>query len=143
MLVLTRLQMEQMRLSVTHAYPDEGCGALLGRIEEQRRIVADLVPLENRRRGEAARTRFLVTSEDYRDLERKARARKLDILGFYHSHPDHPARPSEYDREHALPWYTYVILRVVRGRPENVTSWILRDDRSAFDPEEMIVLDER
>lgn len=127
------------------AYPNECCGALLGvATESGEKRVRELLPLDNRREGEAARTRFLVTADDYRWLEREARAKGLDILGFYHSHPDHPARPSEFDREHALPWYSYIVVRVARrgagqagGEPQETTNWVLAEDRSRFLEEPM------
>ncbi len=122
------------------AYPNECCGALLGTAgDDGAKAVRALLPLDNRREGEAARTRFLVTAEDYRWAEQQARQQGLDIVGFYHSHPDHPARPSEFDREHALPWYSYVIVRVSGGEPQEATSWVLADDRSRFLPEELKV----
>ncbi len=123
-------------------YPHECCGALLGRVEPsaagagETRVVIALRAAENRREAEAAPRRFLITPDDYRAIEREACERALDVLGFYHSHPDHPARPSEYDREHALPWYSYVIISVRAGRagetPADLTSWVLDDDRHAF-----------
>jgi proteasome lid subunit RPN8/RPN11 len=122
----------------TRTYPNECCGALLGVAgDDSRKTVWALLPLDNRRDGEAARTRFLVTAEDYRAAERTARDQGLEILGFYHSHPDHPARPSEFDREHALPWYSYVVVRIAGGAAQETTSWVLSDDRSQFLPEEM------
>src|SRR5215469_14535179 len=91
-------------------YPHECCGALLGRDgEDGGRQVRDLFPLVNRRE-DSPRNRFAVTSEDVRDAEKAAHAAGLDVVGWYHSHPDHPARPSEFDREHAWPWYSYVIV---------------------------------
>lgn len=119
------------------AYPNECCGALLGTAGDDAKAVRELLPLDNRRQGEAARTRFLVTADDFRWAEQQARGKGLDILGFYHSHPDHPARPSEFDREHALPWYSYVVVRVADGIPQETTNWVLADDRSRFLPEEM------
>jgi proteasome lid subunit RPN8/RPN11 len=120
------------------AYPNECCGALLGIVTaSEEKQVRELLPLDNRRQGEAARTRFLVTADDFRWAEKQARARGLEILGFYHSHPDHPARPSEFDQEHALPWYSYIVVRVARGVAQETTSWVLSDDRSQFLPEEM------
>lgn len=123
-------------------YPHECCGALLGRVEPaaagagEVRVVVALRAAENRREAEAAPRRFLITPDDYRAIEREARERALAVLGFYHSHPDHPARPSDYDREHALPWYSYVIISVREGRagdtPADLTSWILGDERHAF-----------
>jgi proteasome lid subunit RPN8/RPN11 len=119
------------------AYPHECCGALLGTAGDDTKSVRALLPLDNRRQGEAARTRFLVTADDFRWAEQQARAKGLDILGFYHSHPDHPARPSEFDREHALPWYSYIVVRVTEGVPQETTNWVLADDRSRFLAEAM------
>jgi proteasome lid subunit RPN8/RPN11 len=119
-------------------YPEECCGVLLGRVEGARRRIAVAMPLANARTDERRR-RFLVTAEDYRAVERDALARGLDLVGFYHSHPDHPASPSEYDREHALPWHSYVVLAVEAGRAGACTSWVLAADRNAFEPEELIV----
>ena len=121
------------------AYPNECCGALLGAAGEDSRNkeVRALLPLDNRREGEAARTRFLITPDDFRWAEKKAGAQGLEIVGFYHSHPDHPARPSEFDREHALPWYSYIIVGVARGAPQETTSWVLAPDRSDFLAEEI------
>jgi len=114
------------------AYPNECCGALLGVVADDSKQAHELLALDNRRQGEAARTRFLVTAEDYRWAEQQARSKGLDILGFYHSHPDHPARPSEFDREQALPWYSYIVVSVSGGVPQETTCWVLADDRSRF-----------
>ncbi len=102
------------------------------------REVADLYPLVNRR-DDSPRNRFSVTAKDVCAAEKAAREKGLQIVGWYHSHPDHPARPSEYDREHAWPWYSYVIVSVANRQPKELTSWRLRDDRTVFEPEEMAV----
>jgi proteasome lid subunit RPN8/RPN11 len=115
-------------------YPHECCGALLGRDAENSREVLDLLPLENRR-NDSPRNRFEVTPEDVRLAESTARAKQLDLIGWYHSHPDAPARPSEFDREHAWPWYSYIIVSIQARAPGDTKSWRLRDDRSAYDPE--------
>ena len=129
-------QLEEIRRHAARAYPNECCGALLGVVDGDReKLAREPLPLDNRREGTAARTRFLVTADDYRFAERTARAKGLDILGFYHSHPDHPARPSDYDREHALPWYSYIIVSVQAGTPQELTNWTLAEDRSRFLPE--------
>jgi proteasome lid subunit RPN8/RPN11 len=86
-------------------------------------------------RGDSPRNRFLISSAEVRRMEAEARRRGLSIVGFYHSHPDHPARPSEYDREHAWPWYSYVILEVRGGRDAALRSWRLTDDRQRFEEE--------
>ncbi len=130
--------LDNIRKHGARAYPNDCCGALLGVAgEDGAKHVRALLPLDNRREGDAARTRFLVTADDFRWAEREARAQGFDILGFYHSHPDHPARPSDFDREHALPWYSYIIVAVAHGEPQDATSWVLADDRSRFLPEPM------
>lgn len=117
-------------------YPDECVGALLGEAGRSGKFVRAARRVENGRTDERRR-RYLVGPEAYRALERSAREAGLELLGFYHSHPDHPARPSEYDREHAWPWYSYVIVSVERGEPRALTSWVLRDGREQFDEEEI------
>jgi proteasome lid subunit RPN8/RPN11 len=112
------------------AFPHECCGALLGRDGE----VAEAFALPNTTE-EGPRRRFLVRPGDYRAAETRARETGLDLLGFYHSHPDHPARPSQYDLDHAWPSFSYVIVSVMAGEDQRLTSWRLKDDRSAFDEE--------
>ena len=81
---------------------------------------------------EGPRRRFLVSPEDYRQSEAYARRVGADLLGFYHSHPDHPAEPSQYDLDHAWPNFSYVIVSVQAGQPGDVRSWRLSADRSSF-----------
>jgi len=143
---------QQIRQHGSETYPNECCGALLGRDDvvgdvtspggvrlPVREIVA-LFPLTNRR-DDSPRNRFSVTAEDVRDAEKAARQKNLEVVGWYHSHPDHPARPSQYDREHAWPWYSYIIVSVANGKPEDMTSWRLSDDRSEYACEEIAIRD--
>lgn len=115
-------------------YPHECCGALIGTGRE----VSEAFALPNTT-GEGPRTRFLVRPDDYRRAERRARGAGAELLGFYHSHPDHPARPSQYDLDHAWPSFAYVIVSVAAGEPGDVRSWRLRDDRSQFDEEPLVL----
>ena len=124
---------ERIRAHGAETYPHECCGALLGRDNEPREILG-LFPLINRR-DDSPRNRFSVTAQDVLDAEKSARQQGLDVVGWYHSHPDHPARPSEYDRDHAWPWYSYIIVSVAQGQPQDMTSWRLNDDRQQFSPE--------
>ena len=126
----------RIRAHGSEAYPHESCGALLGKDSETGREVLDLLALTNRRH-DSPRNRFSIDADDVRAAEKAAREKGLELLGWYHSHPDHPARPSEYDREHAWPWYSYVIVSVERGTPLQMTSWRLAGDRSGFDAEEL------
>lgn len=141
---------EKIRLHGAETYPHECCGALLGRDGEAidvgayeeppgatpkaGREVLGLYPLVNRR-DDSPRNRFSVTADDVRIAEKAAREKGFEVIGWYHSHPDHPARPSQYDREHAWPWYSYVIVSVQNGAPQDMTSWRLNDDREEFSPE--------
>jgi proteasome lid subunit RPN8/RPN11 len=138
---------EKIRAHGAETYPHECCGALLGRdsnavTESDRgkdalnsaREILELFPLVNRR-DDSPRNRFSVTAEDVLTAEKAARAQGLEVVGWYHSHPDHPARPSEYDREHAWPWYSYIIVSVHNGAPQDMTSWRLNEDRAEFSPE--------
>lgn len=130
---------ERIRTHGTEAYPHECCGALLGRDSQATdpnvmREVLALLPLVNRR-DDSPRNRFSVTAEDVLDADRAAQKQGLEVIGWYHSHPDHPARPSQYDQDHAWPWYSYVIVSIENGSPQEMTSWRLDDDRHAFSPE--------
>ncbi|HUE88710.1 MAG TPA: M67 family metallopeptidase [Vicinamibacterales bacterium] len=111
-------------------YPNECCGALIGRAGE----VTEAFPLPNTTEA-GPRRRFLVRPHDYRAAEARASAAGGGLLGFYHSHPDHPAEPSQFDLEHAWPSFSYVIVSVRSGEPAEMRSWRLRDDRSRFDEE--------
>ena len=127
----------KIRSHGAETYPHECCGALLGReIADDLREIVGLFPLVNRR-DDSPRNRFSITSDDVRDAEKSAREQGVDVLGWYHSHPDHPAKPSQYDQDHAWPWYSYVIVSVANGEPQNMTSWRLADDRSRFTPEDL------
>jgi proteasome lid subunit RPN8/RPN11 len=128
---------EEIRAHGARDYPHECCGAMLGTESGAGREVRALFPLINRR-NDSPRNRFSITPEDFRAAELAAAERGLDLIGWYHSHPDHPARPSEFDREHAWPWYSYVIVSVAEGEPRELTSWRLQDDRSKFEPEEVV-----
>ena len=115
-------------------FPHECCGALLGR----EGVAEEAFGLPNTTE-EGPRRRFLVRPDDYRIAEKRARERGCDLIGFYHSHPDHPAVPSQYDLDHAWPSFSYVIVSVMAGKPGDLRSWRLSDDRSQFDEESLQV----
>jgi len=135
MIRLTRQLDAEIRAAGAKAYPNECCGIMFGSEEDDIHIVKALRPIENARESGEQYHRFLITAEDMMEAELEARRLGQEIIGFYHSHPDHPSRPSDYDREHALPFYSYIILSVAEGRPELMTSWLLRPSREAFDSE--------
>jgi proteasome lid subunit RPN8/RPN11 len=143
-------QLASIRSHGAREYPNECCGMLLGRADGAAKEVSEVVPLRNLRHDsaraqellpledpgrESEKNRFLIDPQEQVHVERDARERGLDVLGYYHSHPDHPARPSNYDREHAWPWYSYVILSVEGGEAGEMTSWVLSEDRASFDAE--------
>ena len=129
----------QIRAHGVETYPHECCGAILGTDDDGTRTVHDLMPLQNRR-DDSPRNRFEVTPDDVRLAEKTASAKNLDLIGWYHSHPDAPARPSEFDREHAWPWYSYIIVSIQKGAPHDMNSYRLQDDRAAYDPESIDII---
>jgi proteasome lid subunit RPN8/RPN11 len=112
---------------------------LAGSIGEAKEA-ARLVPMQNRRADDPHR--YLIAPDDLRRVTADLRASRLEVLGYYHSHPDHPAAPSAFDAEHAWPWYSYLIVRVEQGGATDLTSWTLMDDRSAMARESLEVFSE-
>jgi proteasome lid subunit RPN8/RPN11 len=119
---------DSIRRHGEEAYPHECCGALVGRNDAAAAVVA----LPNTTE-EGPRRRFLVRPSDYRLAEQRAGELGAELLGFYHSHPDHPARPSQYDLDHAWPNFAYVIVSVAAGAAADMTVWWLKDDRTTFE----------
>jgi proteasome lid subunit RPN8/RPN11 len=117
------------------AYPEECAGVLVGMDLGGTKLVVDVWRAENTFEAEERSHRFLIEPLKIKEFEDRARERDMDILGFYHSHPDHPAEPSEYDRDHAWPYYSYVIASVSGDEVVGMRSWVLRDDRSGYDEE--------
>jgi proteasome lid subunit RPN8/RPN11 len=113
-------------------YPHECCGALVGRDGFATAVVA----LPNTTE-EGPRRRFLVRPSDYRLAEQQASELGGELLGFYHSHPDHPSRPSQYDLDHAWPTFAYIIVAVANRVAEKMTVWFLKEDRSSFEEGEL------
>jgi proteasome lid subunit RPN8/RPN11 len=126
----------RIRAHAAETYPHECCGALLGRESRESREVTGVLPLANRR-ADSPRNRYTISAGDVRAAEAAAASRGLELLGWYHSHPDDLARPSEFDREHAWPWFSYVIVSVAARVPGAITAWRLAEDRSRFVPEEL------
>jgi len=139
-MITTEFVLDTIRQHGADAYPEEGCGFLLGTVTEAgENHVTDLRRAPNRQSDQRTR-RYQLTADDYRAADEDARERGLDIVGVYHSHPDHPARPSETDlAEATFPGYTYVIVSVEDGVPDEITAWTLASDRSSFHSEDLIV----
>ncbi len=123
--------LRQIQAHGEHAYPEEGAGFLLGSDGAGREVLS-IFPLSNIREDSARHNRYLISAEDYLKAELEADHRKLDLIGVFHSHPDHPNRPSEFDREWAQPFFSYIITSVRSGKAIESRSWRLEEDRSRF-----------
>lgn len=119
-------------------YPHECGGMLIGHFAaDAKKTVTETFPLENAREEEARHNRVLILPKDVMRAERYAREKKLDVVGYYHSHPESPAVPSQYDLDHALPVWSYVIASVMKGKVAEIFSWEMENDRSKFNLEEI------
>ncbi len=121
------------------AYPEEGAGLLLGTFSVHDRQVKTILMFTNAREDGARHNRYLITPQDILEGENTAARLGLDIIGVFHSHPDHPNRPSDFDREWAMPWFSYIITSVEKGRAIKSRAWRLTEDRAGFDEEQIIV----
>lgn len=120
------------------SYPEEGAGFLLGNdLNNGKRAVREIFPLINSREDAARHNRYLITPEDYLKAELTADKLGLSLIGVFHSHPDHPNQPSEYDREWAQPFFSYIITSVNKGKAADSRSWRLTEDRSNFEEEKI------
>lgn len=128
---------EAIRAEGVRAYPNEGCGALFGRGEPDAREITDSMPIRNET-DLTPRNRYLITSRDVMMAEKEAMRRGLSLVGFFHSHPDHPARPSQFDTDHAWPWLTYIIVSVRAGRALEMGGWNLVEQTRVFEPLDLI-----
>ena len=127
--------LEGIRQHGVRDYPYECCGLLLGRFEADAKVVRETYPISNAREESAKRNRFLITPEELMRGEKYARTKELEVVGFYHSHPDSPAVPSRYDLEHAWPTYSYIIVSTTPGSAGDLYSWEQEADRSRFNQE--------
>lgn len=137
MITIAEAQLNEIREHGVRDYPYECCGLLLGRYRENGKVVMETYPISNAREESAKRNRFLITPEELMRGERYARDHDLEVVGFYHSHPDSPAVPSNYDLEHAWPTYSYIIVSTSEGQATDLFSWEQQPDRSRFDREEV------
>ena len=137
---LNHTSFHKMKVHAMVSYPEECCGFLFGISDRSMKTVCDILEMRNRKEEERTR-RYLITADDYRLAEQRAAQAGVDLLGLYHSHPNQPAEPSQFDLDHALPAWSYIILSVDNAVATNVSSWILRDDRSSFSEEQVEVVD--
>jgi proteasome lid subunit RPN8/RPN11 len=136
---LTPEQDTQIRAEAAAVYPNECCGIIYGNERGEERIVSRLEAVQNAFDEAERYHRFSISGPQLMNAEKTAGERNELVLGFYHSHPDHPARPSEYDREHAWPFYSYVIVAVAKGEPADMTSWQLDDVTEQFEKQIVMI----
>jgi proteasome lid subunit RPN8/RPN11 len=139
-LILSETLLSQIYAHGEGAYPEEGAGLLIGSVQGTEKRVTRLMPLDNSRESDARHNRYLLTPHDYLRGEEEAARLGLDVLGIFHSHPDHPNLPSEFDRDWALPWLSYIITSVRTGKAVESRSWLLAEDRSSFTEETLVVV---
>lgn len=134
---LTAEQIGQIRRHGEKTFPEECGGLLLGELIDGERVIREVVSLENFRK-DSRHNRVEISPLDYARAEREAGKKGLGVWGYYHSHPNHPAIPSDFDREHApFTEWSYLIVAVRDGKAEEVRAWTLREDRLQFDEEEI------
>lgn len=135
-LYLPKAVLAQIHAHGEEAYPEEGAGFLLG-TEETRRSVATIFALSNAREEADRHNRYLINPADYVKAEIEAERQGLRLISVFHSHPDHPNRPSEFDRDWAQPFFSYIITTVESGKAKESKSWRLLEDRSQFEEEKI------
>lgn len=146
MISISQAEFDRMRKHLEAGYPHEACGVLVGEIHGDHKHVAYAAPVKNAWAGEPGdahdlRDRYSIAPEDIVRIDREAGKKGLDIIGFFHSHPDWPSTPSETDREWAWPIVSFVIASVRGGKMQSVQSWVLNDDRAAFVEEHIVIVD--
>lgn len=117
-----------MNKAAIDAFPNECCGFFFGHEVGEDRVVQEVMPVENSKEGDQRR-RFSIDPKAYMDAEKHALDMDMSLLGVYHSHPSHPAIPSEHDLKQAMPWFSYIILSVEKEAVKNTTSWQLDEAR--------------
>ena len=137
MITVPLQQLTEIREHGVRDYPYECCGLLLGHYTAEGKVVTETYPISNAREESAKRNRFLITPEELMRGERYAASHDLEVVGFYHSHPDCPAVPSNYDLEHAWPTYSYIIVSTRADQATDLFSWEQQEDRSRFNQEEV------
>ncbi len=136
MIYLSEKLIKQIEKHGEKTYPNECGGMLIGLFDaEKGKTVVELLPMENAMDEAEQHNRVLILPKDVLRAERFARSKKLDVVGYYHSHPDHPAVPSQFDLDHALPVWNYIIVSVEKGKAVDLRSWEMENDRSKFNEE--------
>ncbi len=137
MIEINQQNIEAITAHAERDYPHECGGMLIGRFEGGKKTVVETFPLANAREEEARHNRVLILPKDVMRAERYARENRLDVVGYYHSHPEDFGVPSQYDLDHALPVWSYVIASVLKGKVADIRSWEMENDRSRFNEEQI------
>ena len=141
MIYLTEEHKKAIEAHGEATYPNECGGMILGLFDKEKdKTVVELLPMENSSQQDQ-KNRVLILPKDVLRAERYARSNKLDVIGYYHSHPEDVAVPSQYDLDHALPVWSYIIVSVLQGKAANLRSWVMEDDRSKFNEESLEISD--
>ena len=135
---LSKTLMNDIHAHAASDFPHECCGVMVGTARGDRKSVTALHKAENVHEDGHER-RYLISPDQFMKIDRDARNAGETIVGIYHSHPNHPAMPSGYDREWAWPWYSYIIVSVMDGIVDETTNWVLLDDRTAFEAENITI----
>ncbi|MDR2081172.1 MAG: M67 family metallopeptidase [Campylobacteraceae bacterium] len=138
MIILNDSLIEQINSHAQADYPHECCGIILGELKNSIKAAHELLNISNARDEANRHNRFLITDEEFAKAALYAAKKGYEILGFYHSHPDHPSAPSKYDLDHAWPFYSYIIVSVEKGKAKLLTAWELENDRTKFNQETII-----
>lgn len=139
MISMNKELIEQIKAHGERDYPHECGGLLIGHfVAEEKKMVVELMPMENASAVETRHNRVLILPKDLMRAERYAREKKMDVVGYYHSHPDDKAVPSQFDLDHALPVWSYIIVSILQGKAADLRSWQMENDRSKFNEEEFI-----
>jgi proteasome lid subunit RPN8/RPN11 len=138
MITITSRILEDIRRHGESSYPEEGAGLILGKVDGDERFADQILPLTNQFEAALRNRRYLITPQDMIKAEEIAEGNGREIIGIFHSHPDHPARPSEFDREQALPWYSYLITSVRQSKAHESRVWRLTEERK-FNEENLVV----
>lgn len=138
-ILLPKQLLAEIETHCESTYPNEGAGFIFGKAKDGKVDVSSLLPLENKWEADEQYHRFVLGTSDFVKAEMTAAKRGVDLVGVFHSHPDHPSRPSEFDRDHALPNFAYLITSVQQGQAATTQAWRLVEDRSRFQEDSIAI----
>ena len=139
-IVLDQQMLGEIHSHASAAYPEECCGLMIGRLEGSTKMVNSLKKMKNAYEPSERYHRYTIDPMEYLNAENEAESLGEEIVGIYHSHPNAPAKPSLFDKSHAWPTLSYIVVEVRQGKPVNTASWVLKEDRSEFTQEGMQVV---